>query len=204
MFTVQCKSHAGWCWLVAQNLSVFFSWFHVFFGYNHLVLIIWALIKTLETSEQAVGCKLYFWPKSKPQQGVLKNEIYFLFTFVWSSSMIKQNQSHHVSIMTSSTCSVTWGLQALALARSGGTHWTGHQLITGLTQWNKQPFTLLFTPTDKLEQPLNLHNCGRRLEHPEGTHAANSTYNSPVNQTVLMWGDSLNHRTTVLPLVYTS
>lgn len=26
-----------------------------FFGYNHLVLIIWALVKTLETSEQAVG-----------------------------------------------------------------------------------------------------------------------------------------------------
>lgn len=47
----------------------------------------------------------------------------------------------------------------------------GQAANTGLTQRNRQPLTLAFTPTACLESPVNLMcallGCGRKLEHEE-------------------------------------
>lgn len=48
---------------------------------------------------------------------------------------------------------------------AGGTAWTTCQFITGLVYKDNPPFTLKFTPTGNLEEPVNLScmflNCGR-------------------------------------------
>lgn len=58
-----------------------------------------------------------------------------------------------------------WSSSQQTLCEWRGTAWTTCQFITGLVYKDNPPFTLKFTPTGNLEEPVNLScmclNCGR-------------------------------------------
>ena len=63
----------------------------------------------------------------------------------------------------------------LALGDSGVQPWINHQLVTGLTRRDKQPFILTLAPTGNLESLINFLDLGA----------------SHLN--LLLWGNSANH-----------
>jgi len=104
-------------------------------------------------------------------------------------------------------------LRQLTSGERQGTPWTGRQTIAGLTHRDKQPFTLTFTPLDNLELSINLvpnlYVFGLWEEAGENPRWHGETMQTPHRRaptpgiepaTLLLWGESANHHTTVPPV----
>ncbi len=122
----------------------------------------------------------------------------------WHSALLVCIEVFHPSITY--TCSSFRG------SRGEARGWV-RQWITGMTQRDRHPFLLTFTPMGNLGWPVNLTCmslvCGKKPEHPVETHAGMGrtcklhTERPQLHDrfqpwTLLLWGDSVNHRTAVL------
>ena len=125
---------------------------------------------------------------------------------------IKVSPTMHLStVIHPFTTSGGAGVYLSILGRRWGRPWTSCQFIAGLTYRDKQPSTLIFTPTDNLMWPINqltpsLHVFGMWEEAGEPSknprrHRENmpSPHRNPLtlNQIQDLWGNRANNYTTV-------